>query len=200
MRVEVWTHLCLYSLRNSPWKTKTDGARTFQHIIDILYPEGKHLFETIWTLHKNTETYTALNWCLGCADIRLVQWQVQLSDPHDTLQGVSHCQKRRPWKLQWLCTKTHEKPTAASCLNAVLHEAVKYRRAGLKSCRWWWGPGIRPLRQVSLSTYCSLFSLTHTLQFLLPQQHNVRFLQIMERWPLRHLVETSVASQYSPTL
>lgn len=97
-------------------------------------------------------------------------------------------------------TKTHEKPTAASCLYAVLHEAVKYRRAGLKSCRWWWGPGIRPLRRVSLSTYCSLFSFTHTLQLLLPRQHNVRFLQIMELWPLRHLVETSVASQYSPTL
>lgn len=194
---------CLWELKiahiyaHIPWETVLEKLKLtvqeLQHIIDILYPEGKHLSEAIWTLHKNTETYTALNWCLGCADIRLVQWQVQLSDPHDTLQGVSHCQKRRPWKLQWLCTKTHEKPTAASCLNAVLHEAVKYRRAGLKSCRWWWGHSARFLWALTV-----LCSLTHTL--LLPQQHNVRFLQIMERWPLRHLVETSVASQYSPTL
>lgn len=122
-----------------------------------------------------------------------VRWQVQLSDPQMTLYRVSlTARKGVHEKLQWLCTKTHEKPTAASCLNAVLHEAVKYRRAGLKSCRWWWAtpPGFPEHL---------LFSLL-TLHLSSPRQHNVRFLQIMEHWPLRHLVETSVASQYSLTL
>lgn len=211
MRVEDHTHAHIsahipWETSHGPWKTKTDGARTFQHVIDILCPEGKHLFEAIWILHKNTEAYTVLNLRLCCADIRLIRWQVQLSALHMTFYRASFtARKRHPWKLKWLCTKMHEKPTAASCLNAVLHEAVKYRRAGLKSCRWWRGswqqatpPGFP--EHLLFSVLSLLHTQTHTLHLLLPRQQKVGFLQIMERWPLRHLVETSVASQYSLTL
>lgn len=152
--------------------------------------------ETPYGSYMRTQRHILyLSWRLRCADIRPAWWQFQaVSLTHDTLKGIFHCQKRRPWKLQWLCTKTHEKRTAASCLSAVLHEAVKYRRAVLKSCRWWCdGPGSKPLCQLSLRTYCSVLTYTR----LTIAAATARFLQIMERWPLRHQVEISVASQYN---
>lgn len=152
--LEDCTHLCPYSLRNSPWKTKTDGARTSAHYRHFVSWGKTSVWGHMDLTQKHRNIY-CIELMFGLCWHSAVQWQVQLSDPHDTLQGVSHCQKRRPWKLQWLCTKTHEKPKAASCLNAVLHEAVKYRRAGLKSCRWWWGHSVR-------FPWALLCSLSHT--------------------------------------